>query len=216
VREPTSRRHLGVTLGVAFVAVLAFAAIGGSGLAGGLAKPAKTQYGPGQYQYGKKITICHKGKVTIRISINALKAHLKWPSTHIGPCAATVGQASAKAAKVKAAKAKAAKAKQAAASTSTVKIGVSISTGKTAAKAKTEKTEKAAKPAKAAAPAATSGETAAAPSVEQKAAKPKKNGKAAGSASSTTEPVVSVGPGNGNDNANGGVGNGNGKGNGKH
>jgi hypothetical protein len=236
VREPTSRRRLGVTLGVAFAALLVFAVIGGSGLAGGLAKPAKSQYGPGQYQYGHKVTICHKGKVTIRVAIVAwLRAHQKHGDT-LGPCA-TTGAAAAKAAKLKAAKlkaaklkaaklkaakAKAAKAKKAAASASTVTIGVSISAGKKAAKAKTGKAEKSAKtvkaekPAKAAAPAPTTGETAAAPSVEQKAAKPKKNGKAAGSAPSATEPVVTVEPGNGNGKANGGVGNGNGKGNGKH
>jgi hypothetical protein len=229
VREPTSRRRLGVTLGVAFAALLVFAVIGGSGLAGGLAKPAKSQYGPGQYQYGHKVTICHKGKVTIRVAIVAwLRAHQKHGDT-LGPCA-TTGAAAAKAAKLKAAKLKAAKLRaakakaakaKAAASASTVTIGVSISAGKKAAKAsgkaeKSAKTVKAEKPAKAAAPAPTTGETAAAPSVEQKAAKPKKNGKAAGSAPSATEPVVTVEPGNGNGKANGGVGNGNGKGNGKH
>ncbi len=102
--------RLGVTIGVALGAVVAFAAIGGTGLAGGLAKPAKPQSGLGQYQYGAKVTICHKGKVTIRISINALKAHQRRHGDTMGPCAAA---RAAKAAKLKAAKVKAVKLKAA-------------------------------------------------------------------------------------------------------
>ena len=104
--------RLGATLVVALGAVLAFAAIGGAGLAGGLAKPAKSQYGPGQYQYGAKVTLCHKQKVTIRVSVNAVAAHVKQHDDTVGPCA-TAAAAKAKAAKLKAAKLKAAKAKAA-------------------------------------------------------------------------------------------------------
>jgi hypothetical protein len=73
---------------VALGAVIAFAAIGGTGLAGSLAKPGKSQYAPGQYQYSeKKVTVCHKGKVTIRISVNALPAHTRHGDT-LGLCPA--------------------------------------------------------------------------------------------------------------------------------
>lgn len=76
MRERVSRKRLAGTAIVALGAVVVFAAIGGTGLAGGLAKPGKAQYAPGQYQYSaKKVTVCHKGKVTIRISVNALPAH---------------------------------------------------------------------------------------------------------------------------------------------
>lgn len=92
-------RRLGVTALVALGAIVSFAVIGGTGLAGGLAKPFKAQYGPGQYQ-AHKVTICHKGKVTIRVSVNALPAHVRRHGDVVGPC--TV--ASIKAAKLKKAK----------------------------------------------------------------------------------------------------------------
>ena len=38
-----------------------------------------------QYQYGKKVTICHKGKNTITISVNALPAHKAHGDT-VGAC----------------------------------------------------------------------------------------------------------------------------------
>jgi len=82
---------------VALGAVIAFAAIGGTGLAGSLAKPGKSQYAPGQYgQSEKKVTVCHKGKVTIRISVNALPAHKQHGDT-MGLCPA-LAAAKAKAA----------------------------------------------------------------------------------------------------------------------
>ena len=81
--------------------MFAFAAVGGTGLAGGLAKPGKAQYAAGQYKNSdKKATICHKGKVTIRVSINALPAH-KQHGDDVGMCPAL---AAAKAKAVKAAK----------------------------------------------------------------------------------------------------------------
>ena len=102
MKERVSRRRLGGAAIVALGAVLVFAAIGGTGLAGGLAKPGKAQYAPGQYTFSeKKVTVCHKGKVTIRISVNALPAHRSHGDS-MGLCPALV------AAKAKAAKAKAA------------------------------------------------------------------------------------------------------------
>ncbi len=140
--------RLGVTIGVALGAVVAFATLGGTGLAGGLAKPAKPQSGLGQYQYGAKVTICHKDKVTIRISINALKAHQRQHGDTIGPCAAARAAKAAKlkAAKVKAAKVKAAKAAKQVGATGDTGTGAvsSVSSGPASSKsAKSHKPDKA-------------------------------------------------------------------------
>jgi len=103
---------------VALGALVTFAVFGGTGLAGSSAKPVKAQYGPGQYNNPNKVTICHKGKVTIRVSVNALPAH-EAHGDDVGTCAAAAAAAKvAKQAKVQAAKAKAAKAKQSQAATS--------------------------------------------------------------------------------------------------
>jgi hypothetical protein len=101
VREPRFGRRLGATTFVAVAAIAAFAVVGGTGLAGGLAKPFNAQYGPGQYH--GKVTICHKGKVTLRISVAAWPAHRDRHGDSMGPCSA----AAVKAAKLKAAKLKA-------------------------------------------------------------------------------------------------------------
>ena len=70
------------------VALIVFAALGGAGLAQTAIALAQYQYGnPSQYQYGKKITICHKGKNTITVSVNAWPAHLRHGDTE-GPCPA--------------------------------------------------------------------------------------------------------------------------------
>lgn len=95
----TSR--VAAALSVAVCAVMAFAALGGVGL-------AQTSGGPGKGQYGKKVATCHKGK-TISISRSALPAHLRHGDA-AGTCAAAQAK-KAKAAKAKAAKAKAHKAK---------------------------------------------------------------------------------------------------------
>ncbi len=72
----------------ASVAVVLFAVMGGIGMAQSAIALAQYQYGHGgQYQYGKKITICHKGKNTITISVNAWPAHQRHGDTE-GPCAA--------------------------------------------------------------------------------------------------------------------------------
>ena len=92
--------------------LVAVAALGGVGYA---------QNSSAQKAYGKKVTICHKGKKTITISKSAWPAHQRHGDT-LGSCSsaaakaakakkAKAAKAEAKAAKVKAAKAKAAKAK---------------------------------------------------------------------------------------------------------
>lgn len=71
------------------VAVATFASFGGIGLANGVIDLA-------QFQYGKKITICHKNKVTITVSVNAWPAHKRHGDT-TGPCvAASSAKADAK------------------------------------------------------------------------------------------------------------------------
>lgn len=64
---------------VAIAAVAAFAALGGVGL-------AKSAIGPAQY--GKKVTICHKGKNTMTISAKAWPAHQRHDDT-LGVCTTT-------------------------------------------------------------------------------------------------------------------------------
>ena len=70
-----------VAVAVAGVAITAFALLGGAGL-------AQSAIGLAQYQYGKKVTICHKGKKTIRISVRAWPAHKRHGDTE-GPCVRT-------------------------------------------------------------------------------------------------------------------------------
>ena len=121
MRERKFGRRVGVTSLVALCALVAFAVIGGTGLAGGLANPGKGQYG-GQYQ--GKVTVCHKGHVTIRVAMVAwLRAHQHHGDT-MGPCSA----AAVKAAKVKAAKLKG---KQSQVSTEDAATSSSGSNGKT-------------------------------------------------------------------------------------
>ena len=96
-------KRLGITVTVAAGAILAFAAIGGTGLAGSLAKPVKAQYGPGQDVNPGKVTLCHQQKVTIRVSTRALPAHEAHGDV-VGTCAAAASAAKAKA-KAQAAKA---------------------------------------------------------------------------------------------------------------
>jgi hypothetical protein len=64
---------------VALAAVAAFASLGGVGL-------ATSAIGLAQYQYGKKVTICHKGKNTLTISAKAWAAHQRHHDT-LGTCA---------------------------------------------------------------------------------------------------------------------------------
>ncbi len=72
------RRRIAVAAATAIATVVAFASLGGVGMAHGLINLA-------QYQYGKKITICHKGKNTITISVKAWPAHKRHGDTQ-GAC----------------------------------------------------------------------------------------------------------------------------------
>jgi hypothetical protein len=94
-RKP--RIALAATLAIALL--VAFAALGGAGV-------ARSAISAAQYQYGKqKAAICHKGH-TINVAQPAVAAHQRHGDT-LGTCAS----AAAKAKKAKNAKAQAAKAK---------------------------------------------------------------------------------------------------------
>jgi len=88
----------------------ALAALGGVGV-------AQSAISSAQGAYGKKVTVCHKGKKTISIAKSAWPAHQRHGDT-LGTCSSAAAKAAkakkakaAKAAKIKAAKADAAKAK---------------------------------------------------------------------------------------------------------
>jgi hypothetical protein len=109
LRNSRKTSRIAAAAALAIGMLLAFAALGGVGL-------AQTNGGPGGKQYGKnKVTLCHKGKRTIRVAQPAVKAHLKHGDT-LGTCASAAAKAkkakAAKAAKAKAAKAKAEKSEQ--------------------------------------------------------------------------------------------------------
>lgn len=71
--------RVAAALAVAVGTVMAFAALGGVGL-------AQTAGGPGGSQYDKKVKMCHKGKKTITVSRHAVPAHLRHGDT-LGSCA---------------------------------------------------------------------------------------------------------------------------------
>ena len=87
-RESNLRRRIASAVAVAGVAITAFALLGGAGL-------AQSAIGLAQYQYGKKVTICHKGKKTIRISVRAWPAHKRHGDTE-GACVGTAEKKHAK------------------------------------------------------------------------------------------------------------------------
>lgn len=97
-------RRAGVAAALATSLLVAFAALGGVGV-------AQSAIGAAQYQYAQKVTICHKGK-TISVAKAAEPAHVRHGDS-VGTCAAAAAKKAkaAKAAKAKAAKAAAAKAK---------------------------------------------------------------------------------------------------------
>jgi hypothetical protein len=76
----TSRKtpRLAAVLATAVGLLLAFAALGGVGI-------AQAGGGPGKAQYGKKVMVCHKGKRTIRVSKHAVAKHLAHGDT-LGRC----------------------------------------------------------------------------------------------------------------------------------
>ena len=87
--------------GLVVCMLVAVAALGGVGA-------AQSAVSSAQGAYGKKVTICHKGK-TISVSKKAWPAHQRHGDT-LGPCTSAAAK-KAKAAKLKAAKAKAKAAK---------------------------------------------------------------------------------------------------------
>ncbi|HEX5799595.1 MAG TPA: hypothetical protein VFY02_05770 [Gaiellaceae bacterium] len=123
----SDRKRLATAFALVTGIVALFVTLGGVGV-------AQSAVGAAHGQYGKKATVCHKGKKTISIGKAAVAAHLRHGDT-VGTCAS----ARAKAAKAKAAKAaKAKKAKKAKAAK--------------AAKAEKAKAAKAGKPAHAGRP----------------------------------------------------------------
>ena len=70
--------RLAAAVAVAVGLLLAFAALGGVGI-------AQAGGGPCKSQYGKKVVICHKGKRTVRIAKKAVRAHLAHGDT-LGRC----------------------------------------------------------------------------------------------------------------------------------
>jgi hypothetical protein len=99
----SDRNRLATAFALATGVVALFVALGGVGV-------AQSAVGAAQGQYGKKTTVCHKGKKTISIGNAAVAAHLRHGDV-VGTCAAARAKAAkAKAAKLKAKKAKAAKA----------------------------------------------------------------------------------------------------------
>lgn len=74
-------RRIASTVAVAAAAITAFASLGGVGL-------AQSAIGLAQYQYGKKVTVCHKGKKTVSISVRAWPAHKRHGDTE-GACVGT-------------------------------------------------------------------------------------------------------------------------------
>ena len=79
MRNSRKTPRFAAALALAVAMLVAFATLGGVGLA------QTTGGGPGKGQYGKKVTICHKGKKTIRISKAALRKHLRHGDTE-GRC----------------------------------------------------------------------------------------------------------------------------------
>jgi hypothetical protein len=89
--EPMRPARVAATVVFAAVAVLTLAALGGMGFTD-TSTAAELQYG--------KATICHKAgphgkRVTIRVSQNAVPAHLRHGDT-MGPCPATAQKSKAK------------------------------------------------------------------------------------------------------------------------
>ena len=105
VPNPSNKRpRIAAAAAMAVCLLAAFAALGGVGT-------AQSAISSAQDAYGKKVTICHKGKKTISIAKSAWPAHQRHGDT-LGTCASAAAKAKkAKAAKAAKVKAEAAKAK---------------------------------------------------------------------------------------------------------
>lgn len=217
VRE-TSRRYRVIAASVAAsAAIVAFAALGGVGLAQTAIALAQYQYGQGiQSQAGTKVTICHKGRNTITVSVNAWPAHLRHGDTE-GACLVVETAAAGKAKKPKQAEPTASDEASSGAQTKqrkNAKGATQSSTQKAQKKhsAKQKSKLQKAKPGKSQAVPAQSGSTEAS-SAKPKKQKPSKQKKAPASASvAGASPPGHSGDGGGRGN---GSGNGHGGGNGK-
>ena len=77
-RDHTRGLRIASVAALVVVVMAVFGALGGIGL-------AQSAIGLAQYQYGKKVTICHKGRVTLRISVHAWPAHERHGDI-LGPC----------------------------------------------------------------------------------------------------------------------------------
>ena len=128
-RNPGRQTRAAAAVGLAAGMAVLFTSLGGAGLAQNAVSAA-------QGQYGKKVTLCHKGKKTISVGKAAVPAHLRHGDT-LGTCASAA--AKAKKAKLKAAKVKAAKAKAAKVKAAKAKAAKAKAAKAKAAKAKTEK-----------------------------------------------------------------------------
>jgi hypothetical protein len=84
---------------VAIGAALMFVAIGGVGIAAVASKPERTRISTETTasQSPAKVTICHKGKVTLSVSANAVAAHRTHHGDTLGACAGATAGASSKA-----------------------------------------------------------------------------------------------------------------------
>lgn len=137
-RTNSGTKRLVSVLALASGVVTLFVALGGVAV-------AQSAISAAQYQYGKKATVCHKGKKTISIGRAAVPAHLRHGDT-VGTCASARAKAAkaakAKAAKVKAAKVKAAKSKAAKAKAPKAKAQKPASSETTATTAETAKADK--------------------------------------------------------------------------
>jgi hypothetical protein len=89
LNSPRKFPRIAAAAALAVCTVVALSALGGVGF-------AKNGGSAGQYQYGAKVTICHKGKNTITVGKAAVPAHLRHGDA-TGTCANVAAKKAAKA-----------------------------------------------------------------------------------------------------------------------